>query len=340
MKEPLVTVIVPVYNTEKYLDRCLKSITQQTYKNIEILLINDGSSDNSGKICDNWAEKDLRIKVIHKKNAGLGMARNTGIENATGEYISFIDSDDFIDLDTYCLLVNNLKNFNADTSYCSLKKYFNDTKKIKTSSKIKEGIFTGKEILYDIIGSMPKEKSDYNREMSVCLGIFSMEIIQKNNIKFVSEREFICEDLIFDFQYLTCAKKIIVSNQEKYYYCINEDSLTHKYNSERFIKNIVLYEKVSSMIRKEFKEKSLEAILRFNRLFIGMIRSTIVQEVKSSNLSFGKKMKHLKEIVENKTIQEILKEYPYKENPIKQQIFNKFLKNKNILALYIISKIK
>ena len=100
MKQGLVSIVVPVYNTGKYLNRCMNSIVKQTYSNIEVILIDDGSTDDSSDLCDEWAEKDERIKVIHKLNAGLGMARNTGIENAKGEYICFFDSDDYIDLQT------------------------------------------------------------------------------------------------------------------------------------------------------------------------------------------------------------------------------------------------
>ena len=97
MIKDLVSVVVPIYNVERYLDRCIESIVNQTYTNLEILLIDDGSPDHCPEMCDEWAKKDHRIRVIHKKNAGQGMARNTGIENASGEYICFFDSDDYID---------------------------------------------------------------------------------------------------------------------------------------------------------------------------------------------------------------------------------------------------
>ena len=96
MIEPLVSVIVPVYNVEKYLEKCVYSLLQQTYKNIEIILVNDGSTDESGKMCENLAQEDDRIKVFHKKNGGLSDARNYGVERATGEYIGFVDSDDYV----------------------------------------------------------------------------------------------------------------------------------------------------------------------------------------------------------------------------------------------------
>ena len=96
MVSGLVTVVIPVYNVEAYLDRCVQSVVNQTYKNLEIILIDDGSPDNCPAMCDAWAQKDKRIKVVHKENAGLGYARNTGIEHATGEYICFFDSDDYV----------------------------------------------------------------------------------------------------------------------------------------------------------------------------------------------------------------------------------------------------
>lgn len=96
----LLSVVVPVYKVEPYLDRCVESIVNQTYSNLEIILVDDGSPDRCPQMCDEWAKRDGRIKVVHKQNAGLGMARNTGIENAAGEYICFFDSDDYVALDT------------------------------------------------------------------------------------------------------------------------------------------------------------------------------------------------------------------------------------------------
>ena len=100
MIQGLVSVVLPIYNVEKYLDRCIESVVGQTYKNLEIILVDDESPDGCPKKCEDWAKRDKRIKVIHKENAGLGYARNTGIENATGEYICFFDSDDYVEKDT------------------------------------------------------------------------------------------------------------------------------------------------------------------------------------------------------------------------------------------------
>ena len=119
MNKPLITVIVPIYKAEKFLRPCLDSIIHQTYKNLEIILIDDGSPDNSGKICDEYAESDNRITVFHSENKGVSEARNHGIKVATGEFISFIDADDYISDDFYEYLVNIAEDNNSDITYCS-----------------------------------------------------------------------------------------------------------------------------------------------------------------------------------------------------------------------------
>ena len=119
MSQALISVIIPVYKVEKYLDRCLESIVNQTYKNLEIILIDDGSPDNCPAICDEYAQKDSRIKVIHKANGGVSSARNKGIDVATGDYIGFVDSDDWIEPDMYETLIKNAEQYNSDISRCS-----------------------------------------------------------------------------------------------------------------------------------------------------------------------------------------------------------------------------
>ena len=121
MSKPLLSIIVPVYNVEKYIERCIKSILNQSFTNFELILVDDGSPDNCGKICDEYKKKDSRIKVIHKKNGGLSDARNAGIERAKGEYIAFVDSDDFINKYMYEILYKNAKKWDADISICNFK---------------------------------------------------------------------------------------------------------------------------------------------------------------------------------------------------------------------------
>jgi glycosyltransferase involved in cell wall biosynthesis len=126
MNQPLLSVIVPCYNVEKYVDKCISSIVGQTYPHLEILLIDDGSTDRTGILCDVWQEKDKRIRVIHKQNEGLSYARKTGIENATAEYVSFVDSDDWIDAGMFSRLMQALLSTNSDIAQCGYRKIFED----------------------------------------------------------------------------------------------------------------------------------------------------------------------------------------------------------------------
>lgn len=148
-KTPLISVVVPIYGVEKYLQRCLDSIAQQTYQNLEIILVDDGSVDNSGKIADEYALKDERMLVIHRENGGLSAARNTGIKAAKGEYITFVDSDDYIDEDYVEYMYQLLKkdSFKAKLVVCSLRNVFEQTGKIHGNGNGKECILTGKECL-------------------------------------------------------------------------------------------------------------------------------------------------------------------------------------------------
>ena len=117
-KQDLISVIVPVYNVENYLKRCLDSIINQTYQNIEIILIDDGSTDNSGNLCEDYKKIDNRIKVVHKTNGGLSDARNTGIKKAKGKYITFVDSDDYVEYDYVEYLYNLIKKYDTNISFC------------------------------------------------------------------------------------------------------------------------------------------------------------------------------------------------------------------------------
>ena len=147
---PLISVIVPVYNVEKYLDRCVQSIVEQTYSNLEIILVDDGSPDNCGAMCDAWAEKDSRIKVIHQKNGGLSAARNVGMAAATGEYLAFVDSDDYIRADMYQSLYDRLFADGSDMAACGVEMVFEDGS-TKPLTRTGSCVLTNEEAMEQII---------------------------------------------------------------------------------------------------------------------------------------------------------------------------------------------
>ena len=140
MNKGLVSIIVPVYNVEKYLDKCVQSLVRQTYSNLEIILIDDGATDNSGTVCDKWASKDERVKVIHTENRGLSAARNTGIDNSVGHFLCFVDSDDWIEPNMLEEMYNKAEEFQTDITMCDLKKVGVESE-YTVSQPIREGYY-------------------------------------------------------------------------------------------------------------------------------------------------------------------------------------------------------
>lgn len=228
----MVSIIVPVYNTEKYLKDCLESLVKQTYDKIEIILVDDGSTDSSGKICDKWAKIDDRIHVYHKKNEGVSRARNYGIQRAKGEKLVFIDSDDMLTLNAIECMVEVLLKQNVELVACQYqsdkynKKVEKETLKIEKVSRqsyLEELMIPNKNIAAFV----------YNR-------LYLKRIILENDIRF-NENVKVCEDTLFNYEYANAINSIAFINNPLYYYRINSDStmFQKKMNPGKLTANIV-----------------------------------------------------------------------------------------------------
>lgn len=224
----MVSVIIPVYKVEKYLNKCIDSVLAQTYRDFELILVDDGSPDNCPKICDEYALKDNRIKVIHKENGGLSSARNAGIKVASGNYISFIDSDDTVRENFLERLVNGIENNDADLSATKLKKVFEDSNLNANQNFSNETeIVTDKRFDY----ALTEEK--YAGFVTAML--FKRQIIANNNLLF-DEEIFHGEDLPFTLEYLTHCKRVCFIDVGLYLYLIRGNSITTsvKFNKRHF----------------------------------------------------------------------------------------------------------
>ena len=217
---PLISVIVPIYNVEKYLKKCIDSIMGQTYKNLEIILVDDGSPDGCPEICDNYAETDSRIKVIHKENGGVSNARNVGIEGSVGEYICFVDSDDWIERDYISVFIERVKKDNTDGAVSNL--FFRGFKRTATLN-------VNDDIL--ILNAIKEEQKSlffsgtFNTPWNK---IFKSAVIKENNIKFRENCHF-AEDTIFFFDYLRFVKSISIIAKPIYNYNITASVATNKF---------------------------------------------------------------------------------------------------------------
>jgi len=218
--KPLVSIIIPVYNTSKYLDRCLLSVTLQTYRNIEIILVDDGSTDNSGTICDQWAQKDERIKVIHQKNKGISAVRNEGLRSVTGELVTTIDSDDYFYLNAIEYLQKAIEETSSDVASYKLRFTFNQKlpKKIVSSkNKLKYFIKEGEDIHKEIFLSMDYQTFFWNK-------MYKTEVIR--NI--FQDEELRCfEDIESLPRFLKVCKKGVFLKNTLINYMIRHNSLSH-----------------------------------------------------------------------------------------------------------------
>ena len=220
MKE-LISVIINVYNGEKFIKKCLDSVVNQTYKNLEIIIINDGSTDNTLSICESY--KDNRIKIINQENMGLSLSRNVGIDNSHGEYVYFVDSDDFIELDTIKYLYSLCKKYNTLISTCKTLDIFNyDFTVYNMEEKI--NVISSKEMLKDILLLKNKAVCSWNK-------LIKKELF--NNLRFENR---IINDMAFTHKLIMRVDKIACSNQIKYFYLRHAESIrTKKASTERLI---------------------------------------------------------------------------------------------------------
>ena len=271
MQKGLVSVVLPIYNVEKYLDRCMNSVVNQTYGNLEIIMVDDGSPDNCPRLCDEWAAKDARVKVVHKKNAGLGMARNTGIENATGEYICFFDSDDYIAPETIAYCVSAAQEEKADIVCFGLRNVDSDGNVVTVlAPNTEKSVYRGEEILSEFLPEMVAADPDKDRKTNLCMSawaaMYSMEVIRGSGWRFVSEREIISEDvysLLSFYRHVNCA---VVVSKSLYYYCANGVSLTHMYRPDRFERIKHFYKESVKLSRELGYAEEVER--RLARLFL------------------------------------------------------------------------
>ena len=244
-----ISVIVPVYNVELYIEKCIKSIVNQTFSDIEILLVDDGTKDKSGEICEYYSEKDVRIKVIHKENGGLSDARNVGMQFATGKYIIFIDSDDYIKEDMLEYMYNNIKKSGADFSTCGVYDVYGDH--VVKQKYFKEELVSGEQAFSYILQGTNIKGAIWNK-------LFKREVIE--NLEFPVGKTY--EDVFFTCDLMERVNHVYVGTQPKYYYIHRENSITTRRYSKSDNNIIEGYTKTYNLIIKKYPRLQKEAEFR------------------------------------------------------------------------------
>ncbi|WP_416828188.1 glycosyltransferase family 2 protein [Ectobacillus polymachus] len=330
----LVSIIIPVYNAELYLDNCIRSVLAQTYKNIEVILINDGSIDKSAEICDKYVNKYKNVKVIHQKNCGPSIARNMGISASKGQYIQFVDSDDSIEPNMTEKLINAMNKKN-NLVICGIKVINSKLGNVieEFSSPI-DGIFTSKEFVENF-GDFLKN----GLINSPCNKLYDKKIIKNNSIQF-NENLNMGEDLLFNIEYLNDCNNIAIIKDKLYNYIkfSNEKSLTVSYKPSFFETQQMLFQNIRNFLL------SKENYSGNNKLFIeknysGNVVGCLVNLFhKDSGLTRINKKEQIKNIVFDDSVRRSIKYF--KKNGFQQRIIGFLIKCKSINAIYIFLMIR
>ena len=295
MKLDLISIIVPIYNVEDYLVECVNSLIRQVYKNIEIILVDDGSPDNCPEICDEFAKKDSRIRVFHKQNGGLSDARNYGIECAKGKYVCFVDSDDFVSEDYIQCLYNGIIQNNADISICGFTNYLKNGKKVCKIKHIEGRVYDkiNAHIYLNVLGYF--DVASWNK-------IYKKELF--DNIKFPVGKT--CEDWRIMYKIFDLVDKIYYDSTVKYFYRRRENSIT-----------------TSKKVRLDSLEAALDAIHFYEEKEYKKVLPYAYQSLMIACMGITNSMIDCKDYSNLKKIYDIKKTYKYKITYRKLKLYKK-----------------
>ncbi len=242
---PLISVIVPVYNVEKYLERCIKSILNQSFDNIELILVNDGSKDSSLEICNRYKDNDNRVTVIHKENAGVSSARNTGLDCCKGQYIGFVDSDDWIDSDMYEVLFGAINEYDADIAMCSYREV-DEYEDVVVSEYFVDSLHVFNR--FEALKSLLLLNKNYSIPIAPWNKLYKRELL--DNIRFVEGK--IYEDIVFTAEVLFRVNKCVCTNHIKYNYLVNRSgsTITMGFNKKSITDELPMFEKRLKLLKE------------------------------------------------------------------------------------------
>lgn len=305
LTDPLVSVIIPVCNVEKYLNSCLISVIDQTYKNIEIILVDDGSTDSSGKKCNKWAEKDYRIKVIHKKNEGLNYARRDGFNKSTGKYVTFVDSDDVLHINAIELAVNNILDTQSDIAVFGLKEFSGKVSSISPQINHDIKVLTGEEQIFRYLLINDPGYVQSTLQLSVCGKLYDRNTI--NKIDWVKSNYTQHEDLFWSpFAFNGVKKNVCLNSSELYMYrrSANQKSLSRAMTGNSLNGKPVCYlelaHRFAVLMEYILKTKGLSKALRreFEDAVYNMYKGNLDDLIKNNLVDAENNILYLEECIE------------------------------------------
>lgn len=339
MENLIISIIIPVYNTENYLQECIDSVRQQSYKNLELIFINDGSTDNSSVILDRAAESDTRIKIVEQENSGLSAARNRGMREASGDYIMFLDSDDWLDKETCEVALGKMKQYDADVVFWSYIREYRE-KSLKTP------LFGDKEIIWQsndirklfrrMVGLTGKELAEPQKTDSLITAwgkLYKKSVL--NDIDFVDTKIIGTEDALFNIQVFSQTQTAVyIPGYFSHYRKYNEISLTHQYKTKLAKQWKELYQRILQVLRTQNMDKECFIALN-NRICLGLIGLGL-NLIEDDKMNFNEKLYELYRILDMQHYKKALASFSVKDLPVYWKVFFVCAKLRLARSLYFI----
>ena len=337
---PFLSIIVPIYNTEPYLNMCLDSILRQEFVDFELILVNDGSTDNCSVICDEYAEADTRITVIHQANSGAVSARKAGLNVAKGQYIGYVDSDDWIEVDMYKSLCNAARDFDVDIVICDIVENYR-LQEVKRAQLVAPGLYRKDRLEKEVYPIMLYSGEYYRFGLFPSLSnkIFKRGLLEKNLFD-VDEKICMGDDAACTYPSLFDAESIyILENQYLYHYRQHTSSMTASYDQLFFNKILILYEQL-----KVLKHRKADLVPNFTEQLQYYFTYLMIAAVNNEMNRFNFKRLHEKRIfIKKMLIHEVFHESLYAirmtNMPLKSKAYIWLLKKKQILLLFMLNRI-
>lgn len=339
--KPYVSVVVPMYNVENYLEHCVRSILNQTLSDLEVILVDDASPDRSGEIADQLALNDARIRVVHRAcNGGLGPARNSGLEVAHGEYVMFVDSDDWIEPDMATVLCDYSSDNDLDICFTG-RRFVTDGVVVKRiphplAGAIISGTETS-EFHKEFYGPLPGKSTSSPIPVSAWAALYRTAFLNRENLRFIDIRS---EDMIFNILAVDCAEKIGFCAGEFYNYRKdNQPSITTSASMRSVQQYFVLFDKLLELAGNEPPGIREECVLRANRRIIDVTRSALRVNQHSNN-SRAEKRAVAYGMLYNPILRHALSLYPIWHAPFSQALFSLFMKARCVGACELLAKLR
>ncbi len=287
MDRELISIIIPVYNVEMLLTDCINSVLNQDYRNIEVILINDGSTDNSGEVCKSFEKKDNRIKVFEQKNSGVSVARNKGVEKAQGKYIIFVDSDDYLDVNHVSKMYSQI-NDEIDLVICGYKIIDNDTHSINLNADMQDSVLNPQEMFLKYW-----ENYHHGYINAPWNKMYKRELMQQNNIKFPKDIS-MGEDGFFNVQYMKCCRKIYLLAEYSYNFRIHSRQSTKKIFKNHYYMVTCIFDNLERILETYNIMTKEEFLDTHYKNYLDEIKMSVKYILRDNSLNFKDKIENIK----------------------------------------------